>query len=146
MIDQTPNLPNHLNTLFQPVTEQCITQTAARFNLPDIILKAILAVEDGKTGELRVNTNGTYDIGPMQVNSIWLPKFSKYVSSEQLLYNGCANVQVGAWILKYNINKANGDMWQGVGSYHSTTPAHQDKYRNKIYVAMQSMQKSKTTT
>ncbi|MBP9721550.1 MAG: lytic transglycosylase domain-containing protein [Gammaproteobacteria bacterium] len=142
MIDQ-PSIPNNYPA-FQPISEQCITQTSERFSLPDIILKAILKVEGGHPGELRINTNGTYDIGPMQVNSIWLPKFSNYVTAEQIYYDGCANLQVGAWILRYNINKAKGNIWQGIGSYHSSTPVHQDKYRAKIYAAMQKLN-TKTT-
>lgn len=138
MIDQIPPAPNH-SSLFQPVTTQCIVQTAQRFDLPESVLRAILKVEGGKAGELRFNTNGTYDIGPMQVNSIWLPKFSKYVSAEQIFYDGCANLQVGAWILRYNINRAKGDVWQGIGSYHSSTPIHQDKYKTKIYTALQNI-------
>jgi len=145
MIDNSVNIDPPSPSMFQSVTEQCIVETANRFSLPEIILKAILEVEGGKTGELRVNSNGTYDIGPMQVNSIWLPKFTNYITSERILYDSCANLQIGAWILRYNVNKANGDIWQGVSSYHSSTPAHQEKYRNKIYAAIQKINTTKKT-
>lgn len=145
MIDQPANIQNSPHTMFQPVSAQCIADTASRFSLPEIILRAILEVEGGKSGDLRMNTNGTYDIGPMQINSIWLPKFANYITNEQLLYDSCANLQIGAWILRYNINKANGDLWQGVSSYHSSTPIHQEKYRNKIYAAMQKINSIKKT-
>jgi len=139
MIDQPTTINNDINTVIQPVTEQCIMQTAERFDLPDIILRAILKVEAGKPGELRVNKNGTYDIGPMQVNSIWLPKFAEYINNDDILYNGCANLQVGAWILRYNINKSRGDLWQGIGNYHSNSTVNHYKYRDKIQTAVQSL-------
>ncbi len=143
MIDQIP-IDKHqfFNYSVQPVTEYCITQTAKRFNLPDVVLKAILAVESGKVGELRINKNGTYDVGPMQVNSSWLPKFKGYITKEQILYNGCTNLQVGAWILKYNISQANNDIWQGIGNYHSKTKDKHEKYKQKVYLAMKSIDES----
>lgn len=135
MIDQIAT--NNINNLITEISEQCIIQTAKRFNLSDIVLRAILQVEGGKPGEIRVNDNGSYDIGPMQINSIWLDKFNSYTSLDKLLYNGCINLQVGAWILKNNINQANGDLWQGIGNYHSTTPKNHMKYREKIKLAAQ---------
>jgi soluble lytic murein transglycosylase-like protein len=138
MIDQPPMLDNHqiTNPSIKPITEYCITQTAKRFSLPEIVLKSILEVEAGKVGELRVNKNGTYDIGPMQINSSWLNKFDGYVSKEDILYNGCTNIQVGAWILRYNIDKT-GNLWQGIGNYHSNTKTKHDMYKNKVFIAMQ---------
>ncbi len=137
MLDLPQDINNNLALNTQQVTEQCITETSKRFKLPDILLKAVLAVEAGKTGEIRINKNGTYDLGPMQVNSVWLSKFSNYIATEEILYNGCANLQVGAWILKYSINKANGDLWQGIGNYHSNTTTNHYKYRSKVYTQIQ---------
>lgn len=141
MIDQAPAV-DKLNTnqiSIQPVTEQCVVETAKRFDLPDILLKAMLAVEAGKIGELRVNLNGSYDIGPMQVNSSWLPQFKNYISKDDILYNGCKNIQVGAWILRYNIDQAGGDYWTGIGNYHSKNKEKHEKYRKKIYTAIQAI-------
>lgn len=137
MIDQAPALDHNqiINSGIKPLTEYCISQTAKRFSLPEILLKSILDVEAGKIGELRINKNGTFDIGPMQINSSWLNKFTGYVSKEDILYNGCTNIQVGAWILRYNIDKT-GDLWRGIGNYHSNTKEKHEAYINKIYVAM----------
>jgi soluble lytic murein transglycosylase-like protein len=116
-----------------PVTQECIMQTAQRFDLPILLLHTILKVEGGTVGEVSFNKNGTYDIGPMQINSIWLENFVPYVSPSQILYNGCINLQIGAWILRSNINKAKGDFWKGVGNYHSGTPHLHRKYQEKVY-------------
>ncbi|MGA2655848.1 MAG: lytic transglycosylase domain-containing protein, partial [Gammaproteobacteria bacterium] len=112
-----------------PVTHECIVSTAERFDLPILLLHTILKVEGGEVGEVSFNKNNTYDIGPMQINSIWLEKFTPYVSPSQILYNGCINLQIGAWILRSNINKAKGDFWKGVGNYHSGTPHLHRKYQ-----------------
>jgi soluble lytic murein transglycosylase-like protein len=116
-----------------PVTEVCIVETAQRFDLPVLLLETILEVEGGTVGEVSKNTNNTYDIGPMQINSIWLEEFMPYVTPTQILYNGCVNVQIGAWILRSNINRAKGDFWKGVGNYHSGTPHLHRRYQEKVY-------------
>ena len=118
-----------------PITHQCIYTAASRFNLPLKAIYAILAVEGGTVGKINHNSNGTYDIGPMQINSIWLKTFSGYITKEQLIYNGCVNVHVGAWILRANINQAGGNFWTGVGNYHSRTPTHHNRYQQKVYAA-----------
>lgn len=116
-----------------PVTQECVIATADRFDLPILLLHTILKVEGGTVGEVSFNKNGTYDIGPMQINSIWLESFTPYVSPSQILYNGCINLQIGAWILRSNINKAKGDFWKGVGNYHSATPHLHRKYQERVY-------------
>lgn len=138
MIDQLPDINSLIltNSIVSPVTEHCITETSKRFSLPEMLLKSVLAVESGKVGEIRLNKNGTYDIGPMQINSSWLDKFKGYITKEDILYNGCTNIQVGAWILRYNIDKA-GNVWQGVGNYHSQTKDKHNVYRDKVLTAMQ---------
>jgi soluble lytic murein transglycosylase-like protein len=117
------------------ITEACLHETSKRFQLPKKLLRAVLKIENGQAGELNINANGTYDIGPMQINSIWLPLFEPYISLEEILYNGCSNLQVGAWILRYNINRAGGNFWKGVGNYHSKTAIHNIRYQSKIFQA-----------
>jgi len=117
------------------VTHACIMETAERFDLPPRLIYAVLKVEGGKVGQRVKNTNGTFDMGPMQINTIWLDHFENYVSAEQILHNGCVNIQVGAWILRSRINEADGDFWKGVGSYHSKTPWRNVAYQAKVYAA-----------
>lgn len=116
-----------------PLTTECIAQTAKRFALPETLIWAVLAVEGGREGKYSVNKNGSIDLGPMQINSLWLEHFSEYVSPTEVLYNGCVNVQIGAWILRSYINLADGDLWKGVGNYHSKTPLLHQRYQHKIY-------------
>jgi hypothetical protein len=55
---------------------ECINQAAVTFYVPATVILSVLAVENGTVGMAKRNTNGTYDFGPMQINSIWLNKIS----------------------------------------------------------------------
>lgn len=118
-----------------PLTYECVVEAAREFHLPPKLLFSILKIEGGTVGKVSANTNGTYDIGPMQINTIWLSTFEDYVSRDEILYNGCTNVRVGTWILKSRILEAKDDFWLGVGNYHSYTPERSQWYRKKVYEA-----------
>jgi len=48
----------------------CLTAAAAAHRLPPAMLAVLLNVEGGTLGRVSRNTNGTVDIGPMQVNTV----------------------------------------------------------------------------
>jgi len=112
----------------------CLLAAARLYHEPPAILVILLNVEGGRLGAVSSNTNGTVDIGPMQVNNIWVPKVAQHwATSERAAYralrdNFCANVEAGAWILRLGLDEAHGDFWEGVGTYHSHDPDHQRTY------------------
>ena len=56
----------------------CIFLASQQYHVPPAILIGILKVEGGTVGqEVGPNTNGTYDLGPMQINTVWLEELSK---------------------------------------------------------------------
>src|SRR6185312_5860169 len=90
------------------------------------------AVEGGRLGSASHNKNGSYDYGPMQINSIWLPKLAAYgYTQHHLQYDACANVMAGTWILSQNIANAR-NLWHGIGGYHSYTPHLNQGYQKKV--------------
>ena len=115
------------------VTE-CIRAAAALHRVPPGVIAVLLAVEGGSIGRTSGNTNGTVDIGPMQINEIHLPAIARRwgtsvpAAREALLNNFCANVEAGAWILRTALDSAGGDFWEGVGRYHSRTDVYKDRY------------------
>lgn len=117
---------------------ECINQAAVTYFVPAKIILSVLAVEAGEPGMATPNTNGTFDYGPMQINSIWLPKIAPYgYTREQIQYDPCINVMVGAWILSSKISSTitdsdNTDYWRGVAGYHSLTPDLNSRYQNKV--------------
>ncbi len=115
------------------VIEQCIAEAAQDYKLHPLLIKGILNVEGGKIGTISKNTNGSYDLGPMQINTIWLKTLSKNsIDWKDLTYNACVNIQVGSWILANELRRSD-DFWKGVGNYNSRTPRHNKKYRTLVY-------------
>jgi hypothetical protein len=111
---------------------ECINQAAMQYYLPATLIISVLSTEGGKVGDAIPNTNGTLDFGPMQINSIWLKKIRQYgYSREQIQYDPCINVAVGAWILSQAIADGQ-NMWTGVGNYHSHTFDKNLTYQYKV--------------
>jgi hypothetical protein len=123
------------------VTAACIMAAAQAYSVPPIVLASIMKTEGGKVGEYSTNTNGTRDLGPMQINDgVWVKpvaeeftRGNEALARHKLLNDGCFNVAVGAWILRTNIDSADGNIIEGVGRYHSWTPKHKEKYK-KLFV------------
>ncbi len=117
----------------------CIEAAAAAHELPAGIILILLDVEGGRLGEVSGNRNQTVDIGPMQVNEIWLDKLAAHWrASREETYRAlrdefCANVEGGAWILRQALDQAGGDFWEGVGLYHSRNEPHKSSYLRKVY-------------
>lgn len=120
------------------VIRRCIEAAANAHGLPPTVLVILLRVEGGRLGRVSDNTNATVDIGPMQVNEIWLPKLAARWGASipdtflALRDNFCANLEGGAWILRQGLDEAGGDFWQGVGYYHSHSPVHKANYLRKV--------------
>ena len=102
--------------------------------VPPAVLVILLNVEGGSLGHVSHNTNDTVDIGPMQINQIWLPQIAaRWHTTVQEAYlalrdSFCANVEAGAWILRQGLDEAGSDFWSGVGYYHSHNPEYTRTY------------------
>ena len=118
--------------------EACLLAAADVHRIPPATLFILLQVERGQLGRVSQNTNGTVDIGPMQVNEIWLPKIAAHWRSTPMeAYHAlrdsfCANIEGGAWILRQALDEAHGDFWDGVGRYHSHDPRYKSDYLRKV--------------
>jgi hypothetical protein len=120
------------------IIRSCIEAAANAHGLPPTVLVILLRVEGGRLGRVSDNTNATVDIGPMQVNEIWLRKLAVRWGASipdtflALRDNFCANLEGGAWILRQGLDEAGGNFWQGVGYYHSHAPEHKANYLRKV--------------
>ena len=110
----------------------CINQVAIEYHVPAKLILAVLEVSQGKVGQAKPNSNGTYDLGPMQINTSWWPGLYRYgITPQAVQYNPCINVNVGAWILAGDI--ANGsNLLSGIGDYHSHTLPLNYAYTQKV--------------
>ncbi len=127
--------------IFHGVPLECINHAAQTFHVPATIIVSVMKIENGWDGAAIRNRNGTSDLGVMQVNSSWLPRLSKYgITKKDLQFDPCINVHTATWLLAKGLAKGEG--WQGVGNYHSATPIHNLKYRQKVKIAYDNMQKA----
>lgn len=112
---------------------ECINQAAITYHVPATLILAVLAVENGSNGSASPNRNGTFDFGPMQINSIWLSRIRLYGYTQyQLQYDPCVNVKVGTWILSQQIANDAPSLWRGVGNYHSHSARLNHAYQIKV--------------
>lgn len=117
----------------------CLDDAAAFQHVNVSLMRGIAQVESGmQPNRINTNSNGTTDIGLMQINSSWLPVLAREGISEQSLFDPCTNAYVGAWILSQNIRQF-GPTWNAVGAYNAASPDKRLAYARKVYDAVQSI-------
>lgn len=123
-----------MSFVINDVPIECINHAAVIYQVPASMIISVLKTEGGKNGLIVRNKNGTYDYGSMQINSTWLNTIKRYGYTQQdIQYNPCINVAVGAWILRQGILDGK-NYWNGVGNYHSHTPSLNQNYYYKVYL------------
>lgn len=110
----------------------CFDDAAAYHGVNAWVLRGIASVESSfNPYALNKNSNGSFDVGLAQINSVHLKELEKYGIFANDLYNPCKSVHVAAWLLRKKINKY-GNTWTAVGAYHSETPHKRDAYAAKV--------------
>lgn len=118
------------------VSAACFDEAAARYGVPEALLKAISRVESsGNPRAINRNKDGSYDIGHMQINSRWLHVLSRYGITKHMLFDPCVNTHIGAWVLAQNIRKY-GYNWTAIGAYNARTPSKRMAYASKVAAAL----------
>lgn len=117
----------------KPPFDQCFETAATRFELDKRMLVAIARTESSLNPNAvgPKNSNGTYDMGMMQINSAWLPTLAKFGILKADLMRACTNIYVGAWIIHDNIDR-HGATWRAVGAYNARTPSKQIVYARRV--------------
>lgn len=107
------------------------------YDVPPALLAGIYKAEGGKVGQQVENSNGSFDLGPMQINTIWLAELAKEwgVSTDTahiwVRDDACTNVGVAAWILRGHLNETK-SLSQALKHYHSRTPKYGIKYKKNV--------------
>ena len=115
----------------------CLDDAAAYQHVSTQLVRAIAQHESGmRANAVNANSNGTEDIGLMQINSSWLPSLARYGIRREHLLNACVNSYVGTWILASNIKRF-GPTWKAVGAYNAVSTQKQLIYANAIYRRLQ---------
>lgn len=123
------------------VLAACLMLASHTYSVPPAVLVGIYKAEGGTIGQEVRNTNGSYDLGPMQINTIWMPDLAnRWGVSEQTARkwvrdDACTNVGVAAWILRGHMDETH-SLSQAIGNYHSRTPHHNIKYKSRVISIM----------
>ena len=120
----------------------CLFLAAQTYSVPPAVLLGIYQVEAGQVGQaVGPNDNGSYDLGPMQINTIWLPELAEYwgisvdTARQWVRDDPCTNMGVAAWILRNHMDET-GNLSQAIAHYHSRTPRYGSRYQGKVLSSM----------
>ena len=116
----------------------CMALVAQIYSLPPRVLPSIQAEEGGGPGVEHRNSDGSTDLGVMQINTLWLPTLSRYTRLDpaevrrRLLFRPCFNIAAGGLILRTYLDETRGDLMHAIGNYHSHTPLLNQNYQLKV--------------
>jgi len=120
----------------------CIFMAAQTYGIPPAVLVGIYQTEGGRVGqEVGPNQNGSYDLGPMQINTLWVPDLaaqwgvSAKTARKWVRDDACTNVGVAAWILRTHLDETQ-DLAKAIAHYHSRTPNIGGAYKYKVISSM----------
>lgn len=113
---------------------QCVSQASQVHGIHPIFIKTLIAVEGGQIGTNMRNTNNTYDMGVMQINTVNFKAINKKFgySMRDLIIDPCKNIMAGTWLLWLRMQETPKKLWVAVGNYHSKTPAKRHNYLSKV--------------
>ncbi|WP_084273787.1 transglycosylase SLT domain-containing protein [Legionella fairfieldensis] len=108
----------------------CSIIAAIKYEVPVNIVLAVAEKEAGKPGQWVKNTNGTYDVGPMQFNTHYLEELKKFgITANDVSQGGCYSYDLAAWRLRTHLANDKKDLWTRAANYHSRTPKYNHIYR-----------------
>jgi len=111
---------------------------AAANHLPARALPAIHAVEGGYIGSVHANSDGSHDLGLMQVNTLWVKPIARATGlppqtvAVRLIMNPCFNISAAGAILGIYMAETHNNIWAAIGDYHSHTRGLNTVYRMKV--------------
>jgi hypothetical protein len=122
----------------------CMLQAAQFYALPPRVLPSIQAVEGGAPGTVHRNADGSFDLGVMQVNTLWVGPIANRIHAApdavaaRLTNDACFNIAAAALILRGYLNESH-DLLEAVGDYHSHTRLLNLAYRSHVVAVAAAM-------
>lgn len=119
----------------------CFREAGQLYGINPMVLRSIAGVESNNDpAAINKNTNGTFDVGLMQINTIWRPVLGE--ERWKHLGDACYNTKTGAWILAKCIQKY-GYNWKAIGCYNSQTPEKSEIYAKKVFSRLKRLESGK---
>jgi len=119
----------------------CSISAAAQYGIPANVMLAVAERENGRPGLARRNSNGTDDLGAMQLNTAYIASLRRYgITPADALAPGCYSYNLAAWRIRGHIAHDKGDLWTRAANYHSYTPAKNQIYRASLIESAQRWQ------
>ncbi len=122
---QEPARPVVMMSVPARIPVDCVNSASADYNVPQLVLLAVLKQESNARPAVSRNRNGSYDLGPAQFNTdSWVPYFAKRygIKPESLINNMCQAIRAMAYAIRTEANTktCRGEvLWCGVGRYHA---------------------------
>ena len=120
----------------------CFDEAGKTYGINPQLLQSIARIESNlNPNAINKNSNGSTDMGIMQVNSSWIASLG--LDSGRLVSDPCYNVMTGARILRHCIDK-HGYTWEAVGCYNAVSRHKRVDYSWKVYNKLKAEVKSQT--
>ena len=111
----------------------CSIAAAVKYQIPVNAMLAVAEQEGGRPGLRMRNTNGSFDVGSMQMNTAYLRELKRFgIEERDVAGPGCYPYHLAAWRLRKHLVEDHGDLWTRIANYHSRTPLHNARYRASI--------------
>jgi len=121
----------------EPTVAACIARSTGGRSWLERTLWGLRDQEGGWVGAEVANSDGSHDLGPLQVNSWWVSRLATVTGRSKahvrhwLKQDACFNVEAARWIFLSGL-KASGDYWTAIGIYHSPTRWRQRRYTASV--------------
>lgn len=117
----------------EPELARCIYEASEGKPWLERTLWGLRDQEAGWLGAEIHNKNGSHDLGPLQINSWWVPRLANATGKPLahirwwLINDPCFNVAAAKWIFLSGLTVTK-DYWTAVGAYHSPTAWRRQRY------------------
>jgi hypothetical protein len=121
----------------------CIALVSTFYHLPPRVLPSIQLVEGGRVGLVAANTDGSSDLGLMQINTRWIAPLAQHARlpeamvRHRLINDPCFSIATAGAIMRIYLNEERGSLLRAVGDYHSHTYLRNQAYQAKVLAAAQ---------
>ena len=124
----------------------CFRGAGAYYKIPPRLLVAIAKTESHfDPAALNHDSDGSVDVGLMQINSHWFPTLRERGIEHESLKDPCTSIWVAAWILAENIRQF-GYTWKAVGAYNAggadNAARHRQRYISRVALNLEGSAKT----